>query len=488
MAAAGGRGHYRSMATTAPTPEQETPAPEPAPNRFFEWMRSLDVPRQPGWVGGVCAGIAARLGIDPLIVRGIFVVVAIFGGPALLIYAAAWLLLPDAGNKIHLEEAVHGRFDSPLAGIAALVVVSLLPVGNGFWIAPYDWSGWSGALSGAIWTLVLLGGVIWFIVWIARRSQSTVIPPAAGFEGAAPEKPAPDAPAEEVAAWRFHQAKFKAEHTQYRNEQQQAAALEARARSREAAAVARAEYNAKRALTKPSTLFTLVVVGLAIIAGAVTVLVLGGQTPTLDDVAPGLAVALAVLATGILINGVRGKRSGGASPLAVLVVITLFFGWAVSQIPRFALSRDLVLTPTSQTLPRSPWFIGEGDVRADLTNVFDEPASADDFSQPEFETYVGWGDVTITIPGDEYVTVSIETAGESTVTMPTGDLGEINEGYTGYNGTSGFDRQTHFENYSIPGDTEGAQRSLYVHVWVGEGDVTIRRAAVPASETEKDEK
>ena len=475
------------MATTAPTSEPQSPAPEPSGNRFFEWMRSLDIPRQPGWVGGVCAGIAARLGIDPLIVRGIFVVVAIFGGPALLLYAAAWLLLPDAGNKIHLEEAIHGRFDSPLAGIAALVAVSLLPIGHGFWLPTYDWDGLSGIFGGTIWTLILLGAVIWFIVWIANRSKGLPTPPPATFEGTAPEKPAPDAAPEELAAWRLQQAQFKAEHHRYRNEQAAEANAAARARSREAAAIARAEYNAKRALTKPSTLFTLSVVGLAAIAGALTALIIGGQSPSVDDVAPGLAVALAVLATGIIINGVRGKRSGGASPLAVLVVMTLVIGWSASQVPRFAFSRDLVITPTSQTLPRSPWFIGEGDVRANLSNVFDG-AVADGSSQPQFETYVGWGDVEITIPADEYVTVSIETSGDSSVTLPSGDLNEINQGYSGYNGSYGFDRQSYFENYSVPGDTDGAERSLYVHVWVGEGDVTIRRAAVPASTTEEDDK
>lgn len=470
------------MATTAPSPEAETPAPEPSPNRFFEWMRSLDIPRQPGWVGGVCAGIAARLGIDPLIVRGIVVVVAIFGGPALLLYAAAWLLLPDAGNKIHLEEALRGRFESPLAGIAALVVVSLIPSGNGFWTWGWDWDGWSGVLGSAFWTLVLLGAVIWFVVWIARRSQDTVTPPPSGFEGTAAEKPVADAPAEDVAAWRLQQAQFKAEHHRYRNEQAAEANAAARARSREAAAVARADYNAKRALTKPSTLFTLVVVGVAIIAGAVTVLTIGGQSPTLDDVAPGLAVALAVLATGIIVNGVRGKRSGGASPLAILIVITLFFGWAVSQIPRFSWHKDLVVSPTESTLPSSPWFIVEGDVRADLTGVFDDSSPRTDGPYPEFEVYLGSGDATITIPGDEYVTVSIETSGDSTVSMAPGDLADSDI----YGGR--FDRIGQRQNYSIPGDTEGAVRSLYVHVWVGQGDVTIRRAPVAASTTEEDEK
>ncbi|MEP6480047.1 MAG: PspC domain-containing protein, partial [Rhodoglobus sp.] len=70
------------------------PAPTSTKERFFEWMRSIGIRREPGWIGGVGSGIATRLGIDPLIVRGIIVVAAILGGPAFLLYAAAWLLLP----------------------------------------------------------------------------------------------------------------------------------------------------------------------------------------------------------------------------------------------------------------------------------------------------------------------------------------------------------------------------------------------------------
>ena len=99
-------------------PGDSTPPPELGSNRFFAWLRGLGISRQPGWIGGVCAGIAARLGIDPLIVRGIVVVLAILGAPALLLYAAAWLLLPDYKDRIHLEEAFRGKFDAPVIGSA----------------------------------------------------------------------------------------------------------------------------------------------------------------------------------------------------------------------------------------------------------------------------------------------------------------------------------------------------------------------------------
>ena len=54
---------------------------------FYAWLRRLGVPRRAGWLGGVCAGVGARLGIDPIIVRGIVVVVAVLGAPFVLLYA-----------------------------------------------------------------------------------------------------------------------------------------------------------------------------------------------------------------------------------------------------------------------------------------------------------------------------------------------------------------------------------------------------------------
>ena len=475
------------MARTTPTEEPEATAPEPEPtpapprsNRFFDWMRSLDIPRQPGWIGGVCAGIAARLGIDPLIVRGIVVVVAVLGGPALLLYAAAWLLLPDAANKIHLEELFRGRLESPLAGIAALVALALLPIGHGFWTVGY-WDGWWGdAFGRTLWTLVLLAAVIWFIVWIARRAQSggTPVVPPLPFDVAPPAPPA-SAPPEDVAAWRAQQAAFKAEHNRYRNEEAAAASAAAREQSRAAAAVARAEYLEKRERTRPNSLFTLSVVGVALIAGALTMLGISGGEPSLVDIVPGLSVSLAVLALGIIINGVRGKRSGGASPLAVFVIFVMVVISLVPQVPRVTLSGDLSITPTSRQLNGTPWVVGEGNVDVDLTDAFAAPISDNVwYTQPELKTYVGWGDVTVIIPSDEYVSVSIEVSGDRVVELPEGDLsgGSVD--------SSRFDRTQYTENYSINGDTEWAdtKRSIYVRVWVGDGNVTIVRA--PATEEE----
>ncbi len=45
-------------------------------------------------LGGVCAGLANFLGIDPVIVRIFFVLLVIFDGAGILIYLLLWLVMP----------------------------------------------------------------------------------------------------------------------------------------------------------------------------------------------------------------------------------------------------------------------------------------------------------------------------------------------------------------------------------------------------------
>lgn len=47
-------------------------------------------------IAGVCGGLAEHLGMDPTLMRVIFVVVAVFGGSSILIYILLALLMPEA--------------------------------------------------------------------------------------------------------------------------------------------------------------------------------------------------------------------------------------------------------------------------------------------------------------------------------------------------------------------------------------------------------
>src|SRR5690606_24245804 len=119
----------RSMTfPTAPPPAPERPQPPRRTDRFFAWVAGLGVARSDGWIGGVAAGIASRLRIDPLIVRGVLVVTALFGLPMIFLYALAWALLPDPDGRIHLRELVRGRFEPAQLGILAGLLVGMLAV------------------------------------------------------------------------------------------------------------------------------------------------------------------------------------------------------------------------------------------------------------------------------------------------------------------------------------------------------------------------
>ena len=84
---------------------------------FFGWVRSLRVTRgQDRWIGGVATGISARTGLDVVLVRGLFVVLAIFGGIGLLAYGLAWALLPEPDGRIHAESAARGSWTSGMTG------------------------------------------------------------------------------------------------------------------------------------------------------------------------------------------------------------------------------------------------------------------------------------------------------------------------------------------------------------------------------------
>jgi len=108
------------------------PPPTPPPPTRPPLRRS----RSQNVVGGVCGGIAEHTGIDALLFRVAFVVLVFAGGAGLLLYAALWLLLPDAdGHAGPLRRWIDDRPASVArnVGIAlvALVVLAIIVDASG---------------------------------------------------------------------------------------------------------------------------------------------------------------------------------------------------------------------------------------------------------------------------------------------------------------------------------------------------------------------
>lgn len=45
-------------------------------------------------IGGVCAGLGEYLGLDPTIVRIVWVLMVLFAGVGILLYIILWLVMP----------------------------------------------------------------------------------------------------------------------------------------------------------------------------------------------------------------------------------------------------------------------------------------------------------------------------------------------------------------------------------------------------------
>lgn len=65
-------------------------------------------PRSGRMIAGVTAAFARRLGIDVTLVRLAFVVSLFFGGLGVLVYLAAWLLIPEEGQTQSAAERMVG--------------------------------------------------------------------------------------------------------------------------------------------------------------------------------------------------------------------------------------------------------------------------------------------------------------------------------------------------------------------------------------------
>jgi phage shock protein PspC (stress-responsive transcriptional regulator) len=140
--------------------EQPSTDPQTGLDKIFASLHSIDVRRRTDdkWIGGVCSGVADRLGVDPVIVRAALVLLTILGGVGVTVYLVAWALLPNDRGEIAAERALR---DGDGGSVVLLVFASLAVFGGSWWGRD---SGW-----GFPWGLALTGLFIWWLVMRSRR-------------------------------------------------------------------------------------------------------------------------------------------------------------------------------------------------------------------------------------------------------------------------------------------------------------------------------
>src|SRR3954463_8070775 len=128
--------------------------------------RRLVRPRDRRWLGGVAGGLGGYFDLSPTIYRIAFVALSLAGWTGILLYIAAWLVIPDEGEADSVAASLLKReHDHPARsiGIAVLAFAAILVLGSAnLWPDP-----------GNVWLAAALAGAA--LVWWQLRG-----PPAAG--------------------------------------------------------------------------------------------------------------------------------------------------------------------------------------------------------------------------------------------------------------------------------------------------------------------
>jgi phage shock protein PspC (stress-responsive transcriptional regulator) len=377
-------------------------------DRAFAWLRNLGIMRDPAdrWLGGVCSGIAHRLGVDPVIVRIALIVLTFMGGIGLPAYLVAWALLPDTAGEIKAESGIrHGDG----SGIVLLIAAGL-SLGS---VLTFDGQGWRFG-----WLIPL--GLLAF--WISRRrglhqgwqrgygqtegpaNAGTSVPPRPTWADGRPTDAAEGDPTGSPSFWtQVGESGPVGQDPSRPVPAPPAPARPPRQRRRKG----RRSMGARGGL---------VVLGLAIAAYGLGRVVDGpvGFPGTADVL--GRILALGVIAIGVIIAALRGRTSG--FPGFVGVVLALTTAGAIAN-PNLHFDRnmnfgDRVVTPTDAQGSRV--IQGNvGDLTLDLSKLSTTPTTA-----PTLDVQGGMGDVTIEVPAG--LTVQLDASPRmGTVTGPDGD-------------------------------------------------------------------
>ncbi|MGC5021743.1 PspC domain-containing protein [Micromonospora sp. DT47] len=174
-------------APASPTGGDDAPPPPPAGGyppppsggASFTSRYGLVRPRDGRYLAGVCAAIGRATNTDPVLWRVILAVLGFFGGVGLLVYVAAWLIIPGEGDSASPLESVLGRGRSSMSPVTVIVLSILVAVSFGYIVT----DAFRAVLLGAA---ILIGGAL----LLNRESRPGAAPaPAPGPEGAPPADP-----------------------------------------------------------------------------------------------------------------------------------------------------------------------------------------------------------------------------------------------------------------------------------------------------------
>ncbi|QTE29934.1 PspC domain-containing protein [Pengzhenrongella sicca] len=489
---------------------------------FFDGIRRIGIVRsEQRWIGGVAGGIALRFGIDPLLVRGIIIVTAIFGGGAgFILYAFAWALLPEqVDGRIHLQETIHGRFDVALLGAIGLFIVGTST--DDWWFGGWGMQGF-GWFSGLLW-FAAIATVVGLVISSATRrgggnpaggppypARSPQYPAGSPQASTYPAPPAPGAAARAAGGYAGHAPGTPPPPPQARGYAGPAASGYASPTAGGYASPAASGYAGQPAgsyaghagptaagyagrparsqagppagyatappvppkprrpvVHGPGSAAVGAVVGLSLVTLAG--LLIADRTEGLDLsvglTAAGIGIVLAGI--GIIVAGLRGRSSGTLGFLAITGIVLAVPAAAITQGDwDTSWNNDpttvRLIAPEGQWSPSTPAQASEGVAAAVGDLNVDLTQLATDGQVVEVPISLGAGQLTITVPSDTPVSAVVKLA--------AGDISwDVEDNPQEISGVSGS-REYEFASDEV---AAGENAQIVLHVESGAGAVRV---------------
>ena len=336
-------------------------------------------------LGGVIGAFASKFNQDRTLLRGLAVASLVVSGAAAVVYAAAWMLLPDRQTgKSLLERLAKGDFDAMALGAAGIAILGMAR--GDFLLGPNG-----GPITGSVFAICLLSTIAVFTIGLIQSSQggseTANAPSDHTWSNTMSDQNLPDdgapVPTQPIPA-----AAAPAGSTPYRQPLPEP--------------------------TKPSGPVVVVpkagvrvfgvAIGLLLLTYAVSIVVTGDVV--LDSRLSLIILGVAMTLTGgaIVVNAFRGWSSGSLSSFAVLLALLAFFSGSALSVNNFfgSLSNGGLIADSSTWDPNANNFNQGtsylvGDFTVDLTDL----AEADEDKTASVNLMAG--DIKVLIPRDTNV-------------------------------------------------------------------------------------
>lgn len=354
-------------------------------------------------IAGVCGGLGRHLGIDPVIFRILFALLTFFGGFGLLVYAAAWLFVPDEGEN---ESVGHRLLSGGRGTVTAVAVALLVALGVVVMITTLTHGFWHAVPS-----LLLAAAIVATMLWIGESSGRRRPPGEAGpgearpgeaqYTGggwgpAGPDQPrpwwqrpvptSPAAPASESGEGDPDEPKdavagsagpFTAPFGPYAGPNTGSSA----------GAASNRRPRRVGGLVLSAALLAFGLVGVLGETGAISI---GGTA--------GLALAVMAVGAGMVVGGLFG-RARALIPLGLVLSVPLILASAIG-VPLHGETGNTSWAPVSAAAVASPYDLAAGKGELDLSSVDPNGGTVD------VTGYVGAGQLIVTVPDNVAIVVT----------------------------------------------------------------------------------